>query len=54
MDDKYDLVSAMLAMALCAALLVTGQQYIEKHPEAIAAASSPARNVVASGSSSHF
>jgi hypothetical protein len=53
MDDDYDLVSAMLAMALCAVLLVAGQQYIEKHPEAIAAVSSPPRNVVAS-SSSHF
>jgi hypothetical protein len=51
MDDEYDLVTAMLAMALCAVLLVAGQQYLEKHPEAIAVAHSPQQRVVAGSSS---
>ena len=47
MDEDFDLVSAMLAMALCAVLLVAGQQFILKHPEAIDA-SSRAQSVIAS------
>jgi hypothetical protein len=50
MDDEHDLVTAMLAIAMCAALLVAGQQYLEKHPEAIAAANSPQQRVVAGNS----
>ena len=37
----------MLAMAICAILLVTGQQYLMKHPQVIEAASR-SQNVVAS------
>lgn len=52
MDDESDLVSAMLAMALCAILLVTGQQYLMKHPETIEAAAARLQNVVASSNTS--
>ena len=33
MDENADLVSAMLATAVCAVMLVVGQQYLHKHPE---------------------
>lgn len=46
MDDPYELMSAMLAMALCAVLLVAGQQYLLKHP-GIAAASALSQRVIA-------
>jgi len=44
MVDDSDLVTAMLAMALCAMLLVAGQQYLLKHPE-IATASALSQRV---------
>ena len=47
MDEYFDLVSAMLAMALCAVLLVAGKQYLRKHPEVIDAASARLQSVVA-------
>jgi len=48
MDEDFDLVSAMLAIALCAVLLVAGQQYLLKHPEVVDAASSRSQSVIAS------
>ena len=48
MDEDFDLVSAMLAVALCAVVLVAGQQFLLKHPEAIEAASFRSQSVVAS------
>ena len=48
MNDDFDLVSAMLAIALCAVLLVTGQQYLLKHPSVIDVASSRPQRVAAS------
>jgi hypothetical protein len=41
MDEDFDLVSAMLAVALCAVLLVAGQQYLLKHPDIDAASARP-------------
>ena len=35
MDDDFDLVGAMLAIAVCAVLLVAGQQFLLKNPEII-------------------
>ena len=51
MDDDFDLVSAMLAMVLCAVLLVGGQQYLLKHPESINATSSRLLSVASSATS---
>ena len=48
MDEDTDLVNAMLAMALCAVLLVAGQQYLLKHPEVIDVASSRSQSVIVS------
>jgi hypothetical protein len=45
MDEDFDLVSAMLAVALCAVLLVAGQQYLLKHPDIDAASARPQRVV---------
>jgi len=45
-----DLFSAMLVLALCAVMLVTGQQFLSKMPEITAATSVPRPQVVASGS----
>jgi hypothetical protein len=47
MNDESDLVSAMLAVAFCAVLLVAGQQYLLKHPENIQA---PSNNLAATSS----
>ena len=46
MDEDFDLVNAMLAMVLCAVLLVAGQQYLLKHPKIDVASARP-QNVVA-------
>ena len=53
MDEDFDLVSAVLAMVLCAVLLVAGQQYILKHPEVIDAASTRSKSVVANSTTSY-
>ena len=45
MDEDLDLVGAMLAVALCAVLLVAGQQYLLKHPDIDAASARPQRVV---------
>jgi hypothetical protein len=44
MDDPFEWASAMLALAVCAILLVAGEQYLEKHPE-FTAASAPLHHV---------
>jgi hypothetical protein len=41
MDEDFALESAMLAVALCAVLLVAGQQYVLKHPDIDAASARP-------------
>ena len=50
MGDDSDLVSAMLAMALCAVLLVAGQQYLVKHPGIATASAGPLRVIANSNS----
>jgi hypothetical protein len=47
MDDIF---SAMLVLALSSVMLVTGQQYLSKTPEIIAAASAPRPHIAANSS----
>ena len=48
MHEDFDLVGAMLALTVCAVLLVAGQQYLLKHPEVIQASSDRPPSVVVS------
>jgi hypothetical protein len=41
MNDQPDLIGIMLALVFCAVLLMVGQQYLETHPQPVAAAASP-------------
>jgi hypothetical protein len=51
MNDDFDLVSAMLALALCAVMLVAGQQYLLARPDTIEATSARLQHAARSGPS---
>ena len=51
MNDDFDLVSAMLALALCAVMLVAGQQYLLARPDTIEATSARLQHATRSGPS---